>query len=246
MFGGLAGALGLLTIIPLPSEWADPNIAEMSDATAWLPLVGASLGAAAGAVRFVAVPLVGPGPSTALAMATLVLLSGALHQDALADFADGLGVRGDRERRLAVMRDSTLGAFGVLALIGWALLLFAALEPMSRDHALLALTVGCAGGRLAALVHAGAATPARPDGLGATFRVMPGASLVATAFTAATAIVLLGVWRGALSLGLAAVLGAVTALWARRAFGGRTGDTLGAGIALTELAVCLALLASWR
>lgn len=246
VLGGVAGAIAFLTIIPVPGRWTDPDITDMSEAVAWLPLVGAGLGAAAGAVRLIAVPLFGPGPSTALAMATLVLLSGGLHQDALADFADGLGVRGDRERRLAVMRDSTLGTFGVLALIGWALLLFAALAPMSRTHALLALTVAGAGGRLAALVHARTAVPARSDGLGASFTVLPVASLAAAAIAAVSAIGLLGVWRGSLSLGVAVAFGALTAVCARRRLGGRTGDTLGAGIAVTEVAICLALLASWR
>ncbi len=244
--GGVAGAIAFLTIIPVPGRWTDPDISDMSDTVAWLPLVGAGLGAAAGAVRLIAVPLFGPDPSTALAMATLVILSGGLHQDALADFADGLGVRGERERRLAVMRDSTLGTFGVLALIGWGLLLFAALAPMSRDHALLALTVAGAGGRLAALVHARTAVPARSDGLGASFRVPPAAALVAAAIAAVCAIGLLGVWRGTLSLAVALAFGALTALCARRSFGGRTGDTLGTGIAVAEVAICLALLASWR
>ena len=67
-----------------------------------------------------------------LALVVLVAVTGALHQDGLADCADGLGVRGDRERRLAVMRDSAIGAFGTLALIGWALLLIAALPTLER------------------------------------------------------------------------------------------------------------------
>ena len=101
----------------------------------------------------------------------LVAVTGALHQDGLADTADGLGVRGDRERRLAVMRDSATGVFGTLALIGWALLLTSARvrparrrpkrSPRSSRQPPL--------GRWAALVHARGARPARSDGLGARF-----------------------------------------------------------------------------
>jgi adenosylcobinamide-GDP ribazoletransferase len=133
-------------------------------------------------------------------MVAVVVVSGALHQDALADTADGLGVHGDRVRRLAMMRDSATGAFGVLALIGWALLLFTALEPLGADHALRALIV------------AGAVGPVR--------------GVVALA-----------------ACGLAAILSAALA---RRTIGGSTGDTLGAAVAVTEVAVCLALMAMSR
>ena len=76
-------------------------------------------------------PCSAPAPPPSLALVVLVALTGALHQDGLADTADGLGARGDRDRRLAAMRDSAIGAFGVLALIGWALLLATTLARFS-------------------------------------------------------------------------------------------------------------------
>ena len=244
--GAIAGAVSLLTIIPVPAGWASPEVTAPSSSAAWLPLVGGLIGAAAGGVDLLAAALLGQTSGIALAMASLVVLSGGLHQDALADFADGLGVRSGRERRLEVMRDSTLGTFGVLALVGWSLLLFAVLTSMTRGHVLRALIVACAVGRLAALAHATVAPPARRDGLGASFTVSPLASLVAATISAAIAIGLLGAWRGGLALVISLVVGTVSALWARSKLGGRTGDTLGTAVALTELAVCLGLLASWR
>jgi adenosylcobinamide-GDP ribazoletransferase len=179
-------------------------------------------------------------------MVTLVLATGALHQDGLADTADGLGVRGDPERRLAVMRDSATGAFGVLALIGWALLLLAALSPLSQREGLAALVTAGALSRWAALLHAAATEPARPDGLGAGFRSSQGALLFATACAVLVAGVAAGLVPGLVAVGVTLAVALLSALAARRAIGGRTGDTIGATVAVVETAVCTTLLGYWR
>jgi adenosylcobinamide-GDP ribazoletransferase len=245
-WGGLLGAITFLTIVPLPATASRRQQFDLNTTLAWFPLIGGAIGAFAGGLRVACQPLFGSGPSTAIAMIGLVVISGALHQDALADTADGLGVRGDRARRLAAMRDSATGAFGVLALIGWALLLFSTLESLTAAHALRALIAACAAGRLAALLHAAAAPPARYDGLGAGLRVTrptmaAGAVIALVIIVAAT-----GFARGAVSAGVCAVVSAMSAAAARRAVGGSTGDTIGAAVALTEVAVCLALLGMWR
>jgi len=246
LLAGPTSAVSFLTIVPVPSSWSKATATDLAEALPWLPLVGAAIGALAGAARYFAEPLFGRPVSSALAMVILVAVTGALHQDALADFADGLGVRGDHARRLAAMRDSALGAFAVLTLIGWALLLFTALDSMSRTHGLLALVVAAATGRLAALLHAVAIPPARSDGLGASLRVTPGALLMASLTGAGAALAGVGLPRGALAICACLLIAVLTAALARTAIGGRTGDTLGATVALTELAVCLALVASWR
>jgi adenosylcobinamide-GDP ribazoletransferase len=179
-------------------------------------------------------------------MIGLVVISGALHQDALADTADGLGVRGDRARRLAAMRDSTTGAFGVLALIGWALLLFSTLESLTAAQAFRALIAACAAGRLAALLHAAGAPPARQDGLGAELRITPAALATGAVIAILIVVAAAGPARGSVSVGVCGLVSAMSAVLARRTIGGSTGDTIGAAVALTEVAVCLALLAMWR
>ncbi|HYV16299.1 MAG TPA: adenosylcobinamide-GDP ribazoletransferase [Conexibacter sp.] len=236
---GAALAVSFLTIVPVRVRG---QVAGLGAAAAWFPLVGALVGGAAGAVRYLAEPVLGPSVAAILAVATLVVLTGALHQDGLADCADGLGVRGDRERRLAVMRDSATGAFGVLALLGWSLLLTSALAELTREEALRALVTAALAGRWAALLHARATPPARRDGLGARFDVAPIALLAASATALAGALLLDGQLHGLAALAAAALVAAGTSVWARAGLGGRTGDTLGATVALAEVAVCLTLL----
>ena len=232
-------AVAFLTIVPVRVR--DPS-ASLSRAAAFFPLVGAAVGAAAGGVRVAAQPLLGTGPATVLALIVLVALTGALHQDGLADTADGLGARGDRERRLAAMRDSAIGAFGVLALIAWALLLGTILARFDATDALLALVAAGALSRWAALLHAAAAPAARADGLGAGFAPTSVALVVATATALVAAELAGGALPGLAATGAVLVVTALSTAWARRALGGRTGDTLGATVAIAEVAACAALL----
>ena len=237
---GGALALAFLTILPVPVRG---DAGRLGAAAPWFPLVGAVVGGLAGAARYASEPLFGSAVASVLALVVLVAVTGALHADGLADCADGLGVRGDRERRLTVMRDSAIGAFGTLALIGWALLLITALTTLSDGEALRAFVTAAIAGRWAALIHAAAAPPARSDGLGATFDPTPAGLAVATAATLAGVVLVDGPVHGLASAAAALLVALATAAWSRRSLGGRTGDTLGATVALAEIAVCLTLLA---
>ncbi|HEY1540118.1 MAG TPA: adenosylcobinamide-GDP ribazoletransferase [Solirubrobacteraceae bacterium] len=238
---GAALALTFLTVIPIrPRRGAAPDLGR---AAVWFPAIGALVGLLAGAVRAYSAALFGPAVASVLALVVLVAVTGALHQDGLADCADGLGVHGDRERRLAVMRDAAIGAFGTLALLGWALLLLGALATLSDHAALRTLVTAAMVARWAALVHASATAPARPDGLGASFAVARAPLVVASAATIVAAVLIDGPVDGLASVAAGAAVAGAASAWARRAVGGRTGDTLGATVALAEVAVCLTLLA---
>lgn len=240
MLDGAGLALAFLTVIPVrPRGGARP----LGEAAVWFPLVGALVGGLAGATRFYGEVLFGPAVASVLALVVLAALTGALHQDGLADCADGLGAHGDRARRLSVMRDSAIGTFGTLALLAWALLLVAALTTLSDADALRALVGAAIVARWAALAHGASAPPARPDGLGATFVVRTGALAVATGLTIAAVMVIAGPVPGLAALGAGVVVALAVSAWSRRALGGRTGDTLGATVAIGEVAVCLTLLA---
>jgi adenosylcobinamide-GDP ribazoletransferase len=239
---GVALAVAFLTVAPVPARERAEGIGA---AAAWFPVVGALVGLAAGGVRLAGDAPLGPGVAAALAIAVLVGVTGALHQDALADCADGLGVRGDRTRRLAAMRDPSTGAFGTMALILWALVLVAALAELPRHDAIPTLVLAAAVGRWAAVLHAVLAEPARRDGLGAAFGVGGGSFAVASATAVGIALVVDPV-RGATALAAATLVTLAVTAWARGALGGRTGDTLGATVAIVEVTVCLVVLAFAR
>jgi adenosylcobinamide-GDP ribazoletransferase len=239
---GLASAITFLTIVPVPAA----SEAGLNGAAVWFPVVGAAVGGLAGGVRVLG-GHVGASVSTVLAMIVLVVVTGALHQDGLADTADGIGARGGgRDRRLEVMRDSSTGVFGALALVAWALLLFTTLASLDGERALRALVVACALGRWAVLVHAAGTSPARADGLGASLHVGRLALGVATAVAVGIALAICGLVAGASAIITGVVVAALSVAFARRTLGGSTGDTLGATVAIAEVAVCVVLLGVWQ
>jgi FecCD transport family/Cobalamin-5-phosphate synthase len=150
---------------------------------------------------------------------------------------------------LGVSSGASVGATTVLlfgALIGWALLLFSTLESLTAMQLLRALIAACAAGRLAALLHAAEAPPARQDGLGAELRITHAALVTGAVIAVVILVAAVGPARGAVSAGVCGLVSATSALLARRTIGGRTGDTIGAAVAITEVAVCLTLLGTWR
>lgn len=238
-FAGLTVAIAFLTIVPVRSRGASP----LGTAAPWFPLVGAAVGACAGGVAYLAAPGLGPAVAAALAVVVVVALTGALHLDGLADCADGLGARGGgAARRLEVMRDSANGTFGTLALGLWLVLAVTALAGRDRGGALDALIVAAAVGRWAALLHAAGTRPARRDGLGHGFEVSAGGLAIATAIALAIAVLVGGIGPGLASLAAAAIVAALVTAAARRGLGGRTGDTLGATIVLSEVVILVVTL----
>ncbi|MEX2647636.1 MAG: adenosylcobinamide-GDP ribazoletransferase [Alphaproteobacteria bacterium] len=237
----LAAAVGFFTVLPVRA----PAVALGRVAWAF-PVIGAGVGLAAG-LAFALARGLGLGAMAAgvVAVIVTVTLTGALHEDGLADTADGLGVRGGREARLAALRASGIGAFGVLALILVTLGRVAALAQIGAGaEALGALIAAGALSRaaLAPLMHAVPA--ARGDGLSAAAGA-PSAEMALVAIAVGTGIAWLAVGLLATLAGL--VFGGMVlfgvALLARRLFGGQTGDVLGAAQQLVEFAVLLVVAA---
>lgn len=242
----MLGAVAFLTRVPVPARLFGDDPVDLAPALPWFPLVGGAVGAISGGVLVGLAPVVGRAPSTVIAIAVLVLVTGALHQDGLADTCDGFGVRGDGERRLAAMRDSTIGTFGALALIIWALLLLTSVDQIAPVDALRTLVAAEALSRFGALLHGIGAPPARTDGLGASMPSARWPVAAAGVVAVAVALVAVGVARSALGLGVTVIAAMVTVVVTRRAVGGSTGDTLGATAAAIEALVTVAVVATWR
>src|SRR5205085_203816 len=119
------------------------------DAVRWFPIAGLLIGLAVGGVWWGAAQFWSPAVAAALAVVADLALTGMLHMDGLVDSADGLLPHLDRERRLAVMSEPTVGAFGVVVAVAVLLLRWVALASMSADvwlvAGLLAGTVGLLG-----------------------------------------------------------------------------------------------------
>ncbi len=175
-----------------------------------------------------------------LAVAATLAMTGALHEDGLADTADGLG-GADAEQSLAIMRDSRIGTFGVLALIlsvGLRAAALAALPDTSIAAGVLIAAHATSRGLLPALMLV--LDPARSDGLAASAgKPSPTVAGIAAAIGLVVALLALGVGRGIVAVLLAALAMAALASLARRRLGGYTGDVLGAAQQVGEIVMLL-------
>ena len=130
-------ALAFLTRLPIGTP-ANPSL---NQAAPFFPLVGLLVGALAAATRTGADQILPPLPSTLLALTAAVLITGALHEDGLADVADALGAHTTRERRLEILKDPRVGAFGALALILTTLLIATSVAALDTTEAAKTLIV---------------------------------------------------------------------------------------------------------
>lgn len=221
---------------PAPSlaqaQWAYPLVGLPVGLIGWGALQGALL---------LGLPAL---PAAALCLLVLALVTGGLHHDGLADFADGAGGGRDRAHALEIMKDSRLGSYGALALIFAVLLGGSALASVADSIGLAIFCLIAVASRLAMLITLSELPPARDSGLGQSaagtgslLTLAPGAALCAVLAVASG-------WAG-----LAAIIaGGLIAGWlawaALRRLGGQTGDVLGAVQLSSEVAMLVALSAA--
>ncbi len=232
----IAAAFRLLSRVPMPGE-------EGRRPLGWFGFVGLAFGAvgagiAIGAVRFGLVSDVESLLVAVLVVGAWGALSGFMHWDGLADTADGAGVRGDAARRLAVMRDSTVGAYGVAAIALVMLLEVVAVATLVSRASFWPLIVAPVAGRAAAGLALVFLRAARSDGLGARYASgrAPGVVVMLTLPS-------IGVFAARPGIAHAACLAVATGIvlvvtrWSARLLGGITGDVSGALVLAVEVGV---------
>ena len=230
--GDLARAIGLLTRLPVQTD--DERGAQ--SAWAW-PLAGALVGVMAALAGWIALGLGLPvGLAAGLALTTQIVATGAMHEDGLADCADGFWGGHDRDRRLEIMRDSRIGTYGVIAICLSVLLRWSMLATLFSAGAVFGAIVAAAAlSRVPLVALACWLEPAREDGLSAHV----GRPEVETLVLAAAAGLLVGLlFTGFAALpaaAVAALMGWGVARVALAKVQGQTGDVLGASQQLAEI-----------
>jgi adenosylcobinamide-GDP ribazoletransferase len=238
-------ALGFLTRIPIAAKWFEGDDGVLSRTCRAFPLAGAISTVPALAVLAIGTFFDLPVLLTAvIAIATLVATCGGLHEDGLADVADGFYGGSHAERRLEIMKDSRIGAYGavalVLTLMVRAIALAALLQP-SLPGASAGLVAAVVAGKMALVWHWTELPSARAGGT-ADKAGMPAedAGIFALILGAAIAVVLAFAFRGFAPTVIAGVFAALATIGFRilcqSKIGGHTGDTLGATAIIAEIA----------
>jgi adenosylcobinamide-GDP ribazoletransferase len=250
-----AVALRFLTRLPLPEVRFGPG--DLRRASALFPLVGLVVAGIGTGLRAALEPLWGAGVATVAALAAMILVTGALHEDGLADTADGLWGGWDPARRLEIMRDSRIGTYGTVALIVVLGLRASLLLPLGLADFARAVACGHVLGRASTLLLVrllpAAPEPASGDRGERTVRAADGGvsrprlgaavvgplslagAIAAGVVVLLTVLLATRVWA-ALPLAVALLVCLLCAGLFRRRLGGVTGDTLGAANQLVDLA----------
>ncbi len=236
----LALSLGLLTRLPVGTLLLRGAPLALAGAVWAFPLAGALAGLGGGAVYALGTAAGMPAPVCACwSLAAMLLLTGALHEDGLADMVDGFGGGRDAARKLAIMRDSRIGSFGALALLLSSLARIAAIDLLQAPARVCAgLVVSGALSRAAIVLLLVLLPPAREDGIAASLHPVPrGPALLGWAIALILNLALLRGWSRLAAPIAALIVALVLAALARRQVGGQTGDVLGGCAVITECAV---------
>ncbi len=245
-------ALQFFTRVPIPA-WVGFDAAWLHHASRYFPLVGVVVGAAGAAVYWCAAALWPLPVAVILSTAATIYLTGAFHEDGLADMCDGFGGGMTRQRVMDIMKDSRIGTYGAVALVLILALKCTLLALMDLRSAVAALLLAHPLSRLAAASLIRHLDYARDEGKAKPLaQEMTGGEFAIGALCVAIPAGLIGA-SGALpwlSVGTAVAASALVAVWlgakCRRRIGGYTGDCLGAVQQVSEVAIYLCVLAAWR
>ncbi|MEW6696658.1 MAG: adenosylcobinamide-GDP ribazoletransferase [Bacillota bacterium] len=233
MFASFRLAVSFLTIIPLYKKMA--NNQELARSVSYYPLIGLLLGSTAAGVCYLLHALGLTLAADVMAFVTMVTLTGGLHLDGLMDTADGLLSGREREKKLEIMKDSRVGAMGVMAFGIILLLKTAFLYELELGLKLTALILAPAAGRWAMVFGITRHPYARAaGGLGAGLKEAGLFQLGIASFTLVAATVWLTGWQGLIILGMVGLATMVITGMTVKSLGGMTGDTYGTTGELVE------------
>ncbi len=244
-FSDISASLGLLSRLPIPVNFAQAK--ARGAAAAWaFPIAGMAIALIVGIAGAFLIHLgINPPISAALAIGLQIIITGAMHEDGLADSADGLWGGCEKERRLEIMKDSRIGTYGVLALVLSLLIRWTALSAIFGAGSVFApLLAVAATSRLPMLVLMTTLPNARGSGLSASVG-QPSKDTLAlgTVITLVAAVIFSG-WSFVPLFLFCTVATLLCAQVAKAKIGGQTGDILGATQQVVEL-TALVTLASW-
>ncbi|MEZ5217016.1 MAG: adenosylcobinamide-GDP ribazoletransferase [Ilumatobacteraceae bacterium] len=233
---GLRLAGSFLTRVPLHAD----GEADVNDAVPWFPVVGALVGGVGAGVAAVAWLVLPAGPSVALALVAMALVTGAFHHDGVADIADAFGGGWNPDDRFRILKDSRHGTYGVTTLVLVLLVQYSAWSSTTYRWAVVAPVLAGMVGRAAILGVLLAGTPAHRPGLGTDYSAgVPRRRAAVSLGLACGAAVTVAGWWGVAALAAVIVTSAVVHRLAVRKIGGFTGDVLGATEIVAEAAVFL-------
>jgi adenosylcobinamide-GDP ribazoletransferase len=240
----LLTALGYFTRVPVP-RWVGFEPHYLHAAARWFALVGVLVGAVAALVFVIALHVFPQPVAVLLAMAATLLLTGAFHEDGLADSCDAFGGAHAREDVLRIMHDSRIGVFGAIALMMALLLKWQSLAALSPMRVVWVSIAAHAASRAMAISFLATHEYVREQGKAKPVARKLGRPALAWVALAGLPWLFWPDWRlGLATLGVLALLRFGLGRWFTRRIGGYTGDCLGFAQQVFELAIYLCALAS--
>ena len=231
------GQLALMLLTRLPAGNLGLNVPKLASAVWFFPIVGIPIGLLVG-LTYIATYNLGILPILAsiLAFSIGIIVTAAMHEDGLADCADGFGGGQNRQTKLEIMRDSRIGSFGVLALV---FIIFTRIVSLSNlpphQEVVFAVIALAMISRLVIVCYLTFLAPARDEGLGRDAGELSITSLVAAAVICIPIVALCGLYMIS-CLAIMMLIAGLFGWLVKSQIGGQTGDTCGAAQLITETA----------
>lgn len=240
-------AIKYFTRIPIPDKWCKYSPEVMQKITVFLPLIGVIVGLFTYAVFYLLIQLFNPNISSVLTIMATILITGAFHHDGLADVADGFGGGWNKEQVLRIMKDSSTGAYGAIAVCLSILLLYTLILSFPIDKLFLAIVFSAVISRSFSTTTVFFGDYARSDDSSRASEIAKKMSFVEFCLSLTPVFILVFInWRVMIAIIASFIVWLFMFLYFKKRIGGYTGDCLGAIQQITELVSLLTLFALWQ